>query len=79
MRKMSLSAKRALQRLVEILGAVEVGAERLLDDEAALAAVLLGGEAGGGEVLRGRPEEFRRGREVEEIVFPDLRAFRQLL
>ena len=66
-----------LQRAVEFPGACEVLAERLFDDESAPRSVMQAGQAGGGEVLRAGAEVLGRGREVEEIIFPDLRAFRQ--
>ena len=53
---------------VQLAGGLEVGAERLLDHDAAPAAVALLGEPGGGEVLGDLREVARRDREVERGV-----------
>jgi hypothetical protein len=71
--------KGALQCLVEFLRALQVLAEGLLDDEAAAHSVLLAGEPGSREVLRGWAEIFRRGGEIEQIVSANLRALRNLV
>ena len=67
----------ALQVAVELLGAFEIRPEGLFDDQPVPGAVLLAGEPGGGDILRGLPEELGRGGQVEEIIFADLRSLRK--
>ncbi len=74
-----LFGKGTLERAVQFLGALEVRAKRLLDDQAMTCAIGAAGQPGGGEVLRGLAEVLGRGRQVEEVILADLGALRQHL
>ncbi len=73
-----LFRKSALERAVEFFRALEIGPERLLDDEPPALAVLgLAGQSRGGEVLGCFAEIIGSSGEIEEVIFADRRAFRQ--